>query len=238
MGNKIDLLNENRVREVSIDEAKEFAQVENFDYIETSALSGLSVEILFRRLVLSVAKVLPEVKNHLDLVGLPEGWMIVLPPPEPSSPTSNPPSVASTPANMSYLDAVVKKPRQISDDCGTSMETTSDGLNSFTPRVMKTHSGSSLENYKRTLSTDTVKSTPRVCYLNYWTGEVRDDLPDVEAPTGLLYIAQKKKKKKKEIESAATSRDTATRDTMDTMFDSKEITRESEIDPSLRCSME
>ena len=42
--------------------AKELAMAEGIDYIETSALTGVGVEIAFRRLVLYVASLLPDVR--------------------------------------------------------------------------------------------------------------------------------------------------------------------------------
>lgn len=63
-------------REVSIEEAVEFASQENFDFIEVSAFSGAAVEIAFRRLIFSVAKLIPDIVIHLDLNGLPIGWII------------------------------------------------------------------------------------------------------------------------------------------------------------------
>ena len=51
---------------------KKLAYEEGMDYIETSALTGANVEVAFRRLILSVASRLPDVKVHLQLSGLPE----------------------------------------------------------------------------------------------------------------------------------------------------------------------
>ncbi len=73
MGNKLDLIGVgDHIREVQVSEALELARELNIDYIETSALSGQGVETMFRRLVLSVAKLLPEIKVHLELNSLPE----------------------------------------------------------------------------------------------------------------------------------------------------------------------
>eukprot|EP01039_Chlorochromonas_danica_P008080 gene8080-8911_t len=88
VGNKVDLVQDcPEKREVSLDEAMTFAEDEKMDYIETSALTGHCVETMFRRLILSTAKLLPDIKMHLELAALPEGWMIFLPP-EPQSPSS------------------------------------------------------------------------------------------------------------------------------------------------------
>lgn len=62
-------------RQVSRYDAAAFAESKRIDFIETSALTGENVENAFRRLVLSVTKLIPAVKIHLDLTGLPEGWI-------------------------------------------------------------------------------------------------------------------------------------------------------------------
>lgn len=63
-------------RAISTEEAIAFAKTENIDYIETSALTGYNVECMFRRLVLSTARILPDISHHLDLAALPVGYMI------------------------------------------------------------------------------------------------------------------------------------------------------------------
>ena len=75
MGNKVDLVSPSRPREVSIEEATEFARRENMDFMETSALTNYFVEDMFRRISLSVARALPEVAVHLEVSYLPDGWM-------------------------------------------------------------------------------------------------------------------------------------------------------------------
>ena len=73
VGNKCDL--SEKFREVQVDEGIALAQKEGFDFIETSAKSGENVEVAFRRLILSVAAMLPDVKVHLELSRLPKGWL-------------------------------------------------------------------------------------------------------------------------------------------------------------------
>ncbi len=64
-------------RQVSIKEAVEFAKANRMDFVETSALSNKNVECVFRRMILSVAPVIPDINNHLGLTDLPEGWIHV-----------------------------------------------------------------------------------------------------------------------------------------------------------------
>ena len=58
-----------------MEEATEYAKSENIDYIETSALSGYNVDAMFRRISLSVGRLLPQVAIHLEVSDLPDGWM-------------------------------------------------------------------------------------------------------------------------------------------------------------------
>ena len=63
-----------RRREVSRDEAVAFSRAMDIDFIETSASSGSCVETALRRIIMSVANALPEIRSHLDSTGLPRGW--------------------------------------------------------------------------------------------------------------------------------------------------------------------
>jgi small GTP-binding protein len=77
VGNKVDdeSTDNQRQRQVSIAEATEFAKDNKMDFVETSALSNFNVESVFRRVILSVAPVIPDINSHLGLTGLPEGWI-------------------------------------------------------------------------------------------------------------------------------------------------------------------
>lgn len=76
VGNKFDKVIENPgKREVSVEDATEFALQENIDFLEVSAYSGSAVETAFRRVIFSIAKLIPDVIVHLDLNGLPSGWI-------------------------------------------------------------------------------------------------------------------------------------------------------------------
>ena len=48
---------------------------ENIDFLEVSAHSGFAVETTFRRIIFSIARLIPDVIVHLDLNGLPSGWI-------------------------------------------------------------------------------------------------------------------------------------------------------------------
>ena len=73
IGNKVDM----EGRKVSAASAIELVQEFNIcGYIEVSALTGLNVENAFRRIIYTVGSLLPAVKVHLDVLGLPVGWMI------------------------------------------------------------------------------------------------------------------------------------------------------------------
>lgn len=60
---------------VPTEDAIAFAESHGFDFTEVSAYSSENVDTAFRRLVISVAKLLPEVSIHLELLGLPDGWL-------------------------------------------------------------------------------------------------------------------------------------------------------------------
>lgn len=74
VGNKCDMENK---RLVSIAEAAEFAESSGLDYIETSARTGENVEIAFRRVIMSVARLLPGIKEHIKDQKLPKGWLFI-----------------------------------------------------------------------------------------------------------------------------------------------------------------
>jgi small GTP-binding protein len=72
VGNKCDM---DQKRFVTIAEAAEFAESSGLDYIETSARTGDHVEIAFRRVIMSVARLLPGIKEHIKDQKLPKGWI-------------------------------------------------------------------------------------------------------------------------------------------------------------------
>jgi hypothetical protein len=179
VGNKVDLVHAgHKTREVELEEAIAFAKEENFDYIETSALTGHSVEAMFRRLIFSVAKLIPDVQNNLDIAALPEGWIIKLP--------------CATDKDKEGRE------RAASDDAATTMETASTSANSY----MTSKSPRSLDS--RLKSTERRKSALlRVQYLNYWTGELHNEMPYTPAQPILLHTAIPPPPKTKERTSSA-----------------------------------
>lgn len=76
VGNKCD---KTTSRDVSVEEGISFAERLNLDFIECSALTKDNVEKMFRRITLSVAKELSDVKQNLEIADLPEGWLAVMP---------------------------------------------------------------------------------------------------------------------------------------------------------------
>jgi hypothetical protein len=74
IANKVDDNNKQN-RAITSEMATAFAKKYSMDYIEVSALTGNNVDVAFRRLILSAASILPDVKVHLDVIGLPSGWM-------------------------------------------------------------------------------------------------------------------------------------------------------------------
>lgn len=78
VGNKADSNMTPGARKVTQEEGIAFAKELDMDFTETSAFDG-EVEPTFRRCILSVAPVIPDVSIHLDLTGLPNGWIAATP---------------------------------------------------------------------------------------------------------------------------------------------------------------
>ena len=74
VGNKSDTNLSREARKVSKEDGIALAKELEVDFVETSAFDG-DVEHVFRRCILSVAPVIPDVAIHLDLTGLPYGWI-------------------------------------------------------------------------------------------------------------------------------------------------------------------
>lgn len=75
VGNKSDI--DPAKRMVPLVEAAEFAESTGLDFVETSARTGENVELAFRRVVVSVACLLPGIKEYLRSQKLPRGWIHV-----------------------------------------------------------------------------------------------------------------------------------------------------------------
>lgn len=114
---------------------------------------------MFRRMIFSVARLLPAVKVHLEVSALPDGW-ILLPPKN-----------------------VPVKDRQISEDIGGTTAETLSNLSSL-PKSEPTLSPTSVE--MKFLDLDSLSKT---VYLNYWTGQTQKELPTHIASTNFLYIS-------------------------------------------------
>ena len=163
VGNKADL----EVRKVSKKDATEFAALIGVDYIEVSALTGMNVDRSFRRLAFSVASLIPEVKGHLELIGLPDGWIRSYRHITPAISNSH---IDDTP-ELSKTDG--------SDDL---MKNKRIDISSINPsknlvRIQTDRSSRPVSPKSNLLSV----------YINYWSGEETLIEPTEVAPTGLLY---------------------------------------------------
>ena len=78
VGNKADSNLSPSARKVSREDGIAFAKELDIDFTETSAFDG-DVDPMFRRCILSVAPVIPDVSIHLDLTGIPLGWIVATP---------------------------------------------------------------------------------------------------------------------------------------------------------------
>ena len=78
VGNKADSNMSSSARKVTKEEGIAFAKELDVDFTETSAFDG-EVDPTFRRCILSVAPIIPDVSIHLDLTGLPNGWIVATP---------------------------------------------------------------------------------------------------------------------------------------------------------------
>lgn len=219
MGNKVDLVHSGQSqREVATSEAIEFAKELNIDYIETSALTGFAVENMFRRLVLSVAKLLPEVRVHLELTALPEGWMIefdtsmqpvarqVSDDGRTSTETSSfqsslTNSMAGSSAPKSTLpDEATASPSSSSSsalaaDNDQNKSGHSECLSQSLPETSM-YSQKTTASKRSSASTGALRDSPpprsisKYIYINYWTGDTQKEMPTGPAVTGLLYVTQ------------------------------------------------
>lgn len=203
VGNKVD---EEVKREVSQEEAKQFAIAENMDFIETSAKTGVCVEKMFRRLCLSVAQVVSkELKFFLSEPLLPDGWVKqeiveevrINPHSRPRLSISSKrksvdiSSISSASTLSSNMDREVRE-----DNSFDSFEVTEDG-NGYRSNVCNSNSPGTAGHMTHNLPSNTNQSNSgsagrsvdiiKVSYTNYWTGETQEDKPVVPADPGLLY---------------------------------------------------
>lgn len=187
MGNKTDKVDptDGYAQRVSMSEAIEFARSLDCDFIEVSALSGVHVDAAFRRCILSVARLLPDVIVHLDLNGLPEGWI--------KSYQNVPLTSNSSGSNKgSSMPSPEGKTSNKSVDISTFNSQHQHGSSTGSPN-------SSLKvSSQNTTSNDMENDSPSIkvipVYINYWTGEERINLPSPpkeKAENLLLFEASK-----------------------------------------------
>ena len=177
VGNKVDLTEQlsgsgkDRTREVSTEEAVEFAKQENMDFFETSALTGRWVDHMFRRITLSVAKSMPEIAVHLEVSFIPEGWTVAEV--DNSNGNSNETTPTGTPSSQ---DVGVLSRLSVSDINATLIDSK--------PKLR------AKSNASRPSSSDLpLTEVKKKRYTNYWTGVSvleRPTQPAANSP-GLLY---------------------------------------------------
>jgi hypothetical protein len=198
VGNKVDKDDSDfrSQRAVSVEEAASFAEAEGMDFVETSALTCSKVEVAFRRLVLSVASSMPDIKIHLDVTGLPSGWIkhmqsLPIPPPVPAS-SSAPPSAACSPqsAGLSMLPlpegAASSSSSGAEEGSGGSSPTGTGG-----DEVKSDESASAESRAKASSRSNSIINTEGTLYVNYWTGAVVSELPTDPASTEMLHLTTK-----------------------------------------------
>lgn len=185
---------------VSVAEGIAFADAHNFDFTEASALTSANVELAFRRMILSVARKLPDIRVHLDLTELPDGWLRtpIQPQPIESSPENSSTdeldgrgrpqsqrlqleSVDGTEGQSPPQRTVpIRIPSQSELVASSSPDSLGSPRFSFSPRD---------DPVRRSITI----SRPKVIYLytNYWTGVETMDIPTAPAPTGLLHEVER-----------------------------------------------
>lgn len=198
VGNKLDRANADaKNRDVSVEEGIAFATKNNLDFLEASALSKANVEKMFRRVSLSVAKLLPDVKQHLELLDLPEGWLAMMPPPlERASSAGSADlniSAASSGSPSSSLENALRVPAKTNSfhDSPESFRPVGIDANSAARRrsSMRKECSSPGGGGNGISQLNKQSLAPRVRYINYWTGEDSAELPTAPADPGLLFTA-------------------------------------------------
>jgi hypothetical protein len=199
VGNKVDK-DESEFksqRAVSTEEAASFAEAEGMDFVETSALTCSKVEVAFRRLVLSVASSMPDIKIHLEVTGLPSGWikhMQSLPiPPTGSAPSSAPPSAACSPQSTGL--SMLPLPEGVASSSSSNSGEGGSGGSSPTgtggDEVKSDESASAVSRAKATSRSNSIINAEGALYVNYWTGSVVAELPTEPASTEMLHLTTK-----------------------------------------------
>jgi len=174
VGNKVDLLSDGHEREVSQEEAIEFARQENMDFFETSALKNYCVDDMFRRISLSIARGLPQVAVHLEVSYLPDGWMACA---DDSADAAN----AASDISVDDIQAAM----------ADEMEK-SKGPVSVSTSPASLGKKSKISNSSARIKSPLTVNVPPQKYINYWTGECVKDQPTAPASMseGMLYCAR------------------------------------------------
>ena len=180
-------------RAVPVDEARAFAEQEGMDFIETSALTAANVETAFRRLVLSVARSLPDVKAHLELTGLPQGWIrVVTPLPAAAALLASASTDSSASASGSaVVTAPPPPPPPPSDDPSASPPPPQPRATSVSVSASASTPNSRSNSVASASALAEAAGAGLQIYCNYWTGALSAELPVEPAPTDLLYACAK-----------------------------------------------
>jgi hypothetical protein len=189
VGNKTDT----RKREVDAKDAISLAREFKMDYIEASARTGENVEIMFRRIILHVASMLPAVKGHLELTNLPDGWI--------AAPANQVSDVAdrtlSLEPSLNGKYNVSEVPAQISASLPTtkmhhpqhrkSITSTTTMKKSVDSNNGNDSPSNSTGGSNRGFNSNTEALEALTTYINYWTGEEVREKPSNPAPIPLLF---------------------------------------------------
>lgn len=148
------------------------------DFVETSALTSTKVEVAFRRLVLSVAQYLPDIKIHLELTCLPAGWIRVVTA-VPAAPSDSSPLILPPPPPSSVESTATP---ESSEQAPSSSSKSNDGERSALRSEELVRSSS---------RSNSILGATGSLYCNYWTGAVICEVPTEPAPTDMMYISSR-----------------------------------------------
>mmetsp|Transcript_15398 Transcript_15398/g.13933 ORF Transcript_15398/g.13933 Transcript_15398/m.13933 type:complete len:395 (+) Transcript_15398:24-1208(+) len=180
VGNKYDIVENDSTTSVSNELAISFAELNGMDFITTSAKNGNNVDNSFRRLILSVAKLLPDVATHLELTGLPDGWIMLY------RHKDNEEIENSSPKSVDSLSESKAHDRYPSTSSNNGNNIYTAGRKVDISSALRSKSNNKLEDFgiSPVSSNDSMIS---IVYINYWTGEETMQIPYQSAPTGLIY---------------------------------------------------
>ena len=197
VGNKLDIVSDDDSdrRQVTTQEAMEYAELINVDFIEVSALSGQYVDQFFRRVIFSVARLIPDVQTQLELNFLPLGWLAAVQ-------STDIPFERQDSNDSSRSNSIVSQSPQYPAVALTSTGSfTAHGTASVTPASsdflgnedvrIDRFSTNRLKSMKRkSVSSSSIESVMKFTYINYWDGSTTTVTPTMPAPLCLLYTAK------------------------------------------------